>query len=49
MFIKKKKKKLKAPDSVKVREYNLFRIFPVLPIRKEVETEKENYSLFAVK
>lgn len=48
MFIK-KKKKLKAPDSVKVQEYNLFRIFPVLPIRKEVETEKENYSLFAIK
>ena len=46
MFIK---KKLKAPDSVKVQGYNLFRIFPVLPIRKEVETEKENYFLFVVK
>ena len=42
-------KKLKSPDLVKAQGYNLFQILPVLPIKKEIETEKENYSLFIVK
>lgn len=41
-------KKLKAPDLIKAQGY-LFRILSVLPIRKEIETEKENYFLFVVK